>query len=707
MTTSKISLRAMLSAGFSLQLAAIACVAAVTQGPRPPSASTANRNGASVQLSGDARILHALNRLTFGPRPGDVAAVKAMGLNKWIEQQLNPEKIDDSALNARLAMYPAMQMSLPQLMEQLPPPPVIRQVINGRIPVPQNSASQVVYQTQVALIEMREQARAERKLAQSAPAGQNNAQQAPPAVAQRVPASDPSVTDKEKQILADLQATSIVGLPPQQRMQKLIAMQPQQRIDFYRDLSLEDRIAFIRGLTPQQAQMFTGIMNPLRTVASQLLATKMLRVLDSNRQLQQVMVDFWFNHFNVDIRKSPLMPYYLTQYERQAIEPYAMGHFEDLLVATAHSPAMLVYLDNASSVGPHSIAAFNFERRVAMRNPQSRQPAPGLNENYGRELMELQTLGVNGGYTQQDVIEVAKAFTGWTVDRPLRGGGFIFNPRRHEPGTKYVLGHAIHEHGQAEGLEVLHILATSPATAHHISEELAERFVSDHPPQALVDRMAQTFLATHGDIRQVLRTMFASPEFWLTDTLNAKVKTPLEFVASAARAADTQMSQPLVLAVAVGRLGMPLYGCQPPTGYSTNADAWISSGALVERMNFAMAFANNRLPAVVNHWDALLGPDGATLRPSQKEAMLEARLLHGDVPAATHDAVLKELADSPNPPQPAPFPVALGGGGAYIVPAPQATPTPAATQPAPIAQLDRQAAAIAGLLIGSPGFQRR
>lgn len=700
-----------------------------------PTASTPStpRSPGSRQIEGDARIVHALERLTFGPRPGDISTVKAMGVEAWINQQLHPEKIDDSALEQQLKLYPAMQMTVKALMMQVPPPPLLRQIINGRAQMPQDETLQAVYQTQIAIIQMREQAQALKQAdstrnppqqlqaadtqgqmgTASAPAATPPNASANPLMAQQgqhVSPTDPSLEDKKQQILADLQATGIVNLPPKQRIAKVLAMQPLERISFYRDLSLEDRLAFIQGLTPQQAQLFSAMFAPLRTIASQLEATKMLRVVDSNRQLQEVMTDFWFNHFNVDIRKGPLMPYYLAEYENKVLRPNALGNFEDLLDAVARSRAMLLYLDNASSVGPHSLAAMQSQRGPGgyVRTQPKRVP-PGLNENYARELMELHTLGVNGGYTQQDVIEVARVFSGWTIEKPLQGGGFVFNPRRHEPGPKYVLGHTIDEHGEAEGLEVLHILATSPATAHHISEELAERFVSDKPSPALVNRMAQTFLVTHGDIRQVLRTMFFSPEFWAQSTWNAKVKTPLEFVASAARASDTQVEFPVVLALAVARLGMPLYACQPPTGYSMNADAWISSGSLVERMNFAMAFADNRLPGVVNHWNALLGPDAITLEPSQKESQLENILLHGDLSAKTHDAVLKDLVDAPVQTQPHPFP--LGGAmQGYIVPTAEQTNADANAEPTPFRQplpRDRQAALTAGLLIGSPDFQSR
>jgi len=683
------------------------------------------------QIAGDARIVHALDRLTFGPRPGDFAAVKAMGLEAWINQQLHPETIDDSALQTELQMYPAMHMSVEELLQQIPPPPVIRQVMMGRRTLPDDASIQAVYQTQIAQYQLRQDALAAQQNAQnatataSAPASNEATEHDALAQQQgkRVQPTDPGLDDKKQQILADLQATSIANLPPNERMSKLLAMQPVERISFNRDLTLEDRLAFVEGLTPQQSQLFSSMFAPVQTVASQLLQTKMLYVTTSNRQLQEVMTDFWLNHFNVDIRKNAVMPYYLTEYESKALRPNALGNFEDLLVATARSRAMLVYLDNTSNVGPHSIAAMRAQRADSRQadaqqvgtgaagTPRKRAP-PGLNENYARELMELHTLGVNGGYTQQDVIEVAKVFSGWTIDRPLQGGGFIFNANRHEPGTKVVLGHIINEHGEAEGLEVLHILANSPATAHHISEELAQRFVSDNPPPALVNRMAQTFLATHGDIRSVLQTLFFSPEFWSVQTLNAKVKTPLAYVASAVRASKADVHYPIALAFAVARLGMPLYACQPPTGYSVQNGAWVGAGSLVERMNFALAFADNRLPGVVNHWDALLGPDATALPTSRKTFMLEQDLLHGDISAQTKDAVLKGLVDAPAQ-QPHSFP--LGGGMArgYIVPTNEPATTSSSVgenhslsnprrQPLP---RDSQAAQAAGLLIGSPDFQ--
>src|SRR5581483_7000772 len=267
----------------------------------------------------------------------------------------------------------------------------------------------------------------------------------------------------------------------------------------------------------------------------------------------------------------------------------------------------------------------------------------GLNENYGRELMELHTLGVSGGYTQKDVTEVARVLTGWTIEQPNKGGEFKFEERMHEPGTKIVLGHKIKPKGEGEGREVLHILAHHPSTAKFISTKLATRFVSDNPPTALIDRMAETFRKKNGDIREVLRTMFASPEFWAADSYRAKVKTPLEFVVSAARAtgADVQDATPLIRTL--NSMGMQPYGMQPPTGYSMKADAWVNSAALLARMNFALALSNGKLKGVTFDPKSLMpaAPPDAT----GTLGLLETELAGGDVSQQTHDTIVKQLND--------------------------------------------------------------
>jgi len=403
----------------------------------------------------------------------------------------------------------------------------------------------------------------------------------------------------------------------------------------------------------------------------------------------------------------------LTAYERDVIRPHALGKFKDLVDATAKSPAMLFYLDNWLSVGPHSDVAVGRPPRGAYRpvyrgpfgipvyrpprpqnpNAQKKNKREGLNENYARELMELHTLSVNGGYTQKDVTEVAKVFTGWTIKQPRQGGGFEFNERLHEPGPKYVLGKVIKEHGEKEGEQVLEMLAKSPKTAHFISLKLAQRFVSDDPPPALVDRMAATFLKKDGDIREVLRTLFQSPEFWSPEAYRAKVKTPLEFVVSAVRASGADVENAMLLVQNLNRMGMPLYGAQPPTGYSMKAETWVNSAALLSRMNFALALGTGRIRGLSFDPSHIL-PDGKA--PQDRTgalAALEASLLAGDVSKNTHDTILKQMED----PQ-------VTGMRLDDAP-PQQTKGGFAGGPVPARPPN--VGVLAGLLMGSPEFQRR
>ncbi len=305
--------------------------------------------------------------------------------------------------------------------------------------------------------------------------------------------------------------------------------------------------------------------------------------------------------------------------------------------------------------------------------------------------MELHTLGVNGGYTQNDVTEVARVLTGWTIDQPQKGGSFKFEERMHEPGTKVVLGHKIKEHGEKEGLEVLHLLAHHPATAHFICTKLATRFVSDNPPPALVEAMAQTFLKKDGDIREVLKTMFHSPEFWSGETYRAKLKTPLEFVVSAVRATGGDVSDAMPLARQLNTLGMALYGMQPPTGYPMKSDAWVNSSALLGRMNFSLALMAGRIKGVQVDADRLVNPapanapPAASPDPQQALALLETSLLAGNVSKQTHDAIVKEI-ENPGTGQPA-----------------VKTPVRNNEKAVPASSTGT----IAGLILGSPEFQRR
>ena len=430
-----------------------------------------------------------------------------------------------------------------------------------------------------------------------------------------------------------------------------------------------------------------------RSVMVELSEQKLLRAAYSERQLNEVMVDFWFNHFNVFAGKGATR-IYVTEYERDAIRPHVLGKFKDLLLATAKSPAMLFFLDNWESTAPDGAPtsqpqadsmgrrpgapdgprrqALGFRRpppNVAPPQVAKKQAPRGINENYGRELMELHTLGVDGGYTQADVKDVARAFTGWTIQTPRLGGSFRFNARMHDDGPKLVLGHAIAAGGgERDGEQVLDILAHHPSTAKFISTKLARRFVSDNPPQALVDRAAKRFIETDGDIREVVRTIVTSPEFFAADAVRAKVKTPFEFVVSAVRATGTQAPTGLALSAATRDLGMPLYMCQPPTGYADRADAWVNTGSLLNRMNFAVALTGNQDTTAGRARSARRGIGGA--RGDLGESPAD--------PSAARDALVSGV---------------LGG---------ELSPSTAAI----VAKAEQAPQAIA-LVLGSPEFQRR
>ena len=684
-------------------------------------------------LTEEERATQALNRLTFGPRPGDLERIQAIGVKKWVEMQLNPEQVDDSLLDARLQSFPAIHLSQQDLLQAFPSPAMIRAVADGKAALPTDRVEHAIYQNQVFAYEEKRQKQAQEAARQpgtepTATAGTNAA--APPGVAEGTAesaqenakaaasesvmadamaledvASSPSITVHEQKLYADLDSTRIVNLSPDQRLDRLVSMKPGQLRGFMKSLTPEERAQLTVGMTPQEKETVVALINPRLLVAGELLQTRLLTDIYSQRQLQAVMTDFWLNHFNVYLKKGQFAPWYLVDYQQNVIAPRAMGKFEDLLVATAKSPAMLFYLDNHSSIGPHSLAA---ER--AQANPAAKNRDLGLNENYARELMELHTLGVDGGYTQKDVTEVAKVFTGWTIEDPRKGAGFTFNERRHEPGPKFVLGQTIQENGEQEGLAVLHQLASSPATAHHLSQQLAERFVSDTPPPSLVDRMAKTYLHSDGDIRQVLRTMFTSPEFWSREAYRAKVKTPEEFVLSAVRATGGEVQRPAIVLNAMNQLGMPFFGCQTPNGYSWTAAAWVNSGDLLTRINIALALAGHKLGTATD-LDALMkikGPDAATA--AQKETRLEAVFLDGQLNPQARQTVLQqadELAGQgpialpgSEPPKPgAKQAGAMPVRAAFVQVMDLATPIPA---PA-----DKQAALVAGLLLGSPDFQKR
>jgi len=623
------------------------------------------------------RAVHALNRLTFGPRPGDVERVASMGVDDWINQQLHPERIDDSALDARLQPLRTLRMDTREMVEDFPPQQVIKAVAEYRQTMPSDPERRAVYEAQVE----RYNQRLERKqdaTATDAAANKNGGQASAD--------EDAAARQREDRLYADLKAEQLIPLPADERMKAILSMSTEDQIALGPALRDNKRDQLMQGLTAKQQEMLLAINNPQQVVSEELVEGKLLRDIYSERQLLEVMTDFWFNHFNVFIGKGADR-YMLTSYERDVIRPHALGKFEDLLVATSHSPAMLFYLDNWLSVGPDSDFALGIPKRPGNANWRypMRQPPPrpranrsGLNENYGRELMELHTLSVNGGYTQRDVTEVARVFTGWTLKEPREGGGFFFDERKHEPGDKTVLGHRIKPKGEKEGLEVLHLLAHNPSTAKFICTKLATRFVSDDPPPALVDRMTKTFLKKDGDIREVLKAMFDSPEFWARDVYRAKVKTPLEFVVSSVRASGADVSDALPLARQLQNMGMQLYGAQPPTGYSMKADAWVNSSALLGRMNFALALTSGRLKGVQVNNSIMLGNASASSDPQQTLAALESTLLVGGVSKQTNDTIAARLQD------------------------------PKITQ----RRLDDPAGPpnvgiISGLLLGSPEFQRR
>jgi uncharacterized protein (DUF1800 family) len=439
-------------------------------------------SAASSRPTDDKAILHVLNRIGFGPRAGDVENVRAIGIERYIDAQLRPERIADAGMAPRLAGLTTIGMSAEELSERYERPMM--------------------------------DARRERRLK---PKGDE-----PDAAAPKT--RDPIVREANS-VLADL------------------------------------------------------------------AAQKVLRAVYSERQLQEVLTDFWFNHFNVDARNNRER-FLLTEYERDVIRPRVLGSFRELLGATAKSPAMLFYLDNWMSAGPNAPQTGMGD---GGRPFQGRLNAPrGLNENYARELMELHTLGVDGGYTQKDVTEVARALTGWTMVPPRQGSGFRFDPRMHDNGQKAVLGHVIKAGGgESDGEQVLDILAAHPSTARFIATKLARRLVSDTPPPALVDRAARRFTETRGDLREVTRAIVTSPEFLSSDAYSAKVKTPFEFVVSALRTAGTDISDARPILRQLQALGMPLYMCQPPTGYKDTADAWVSTGAIVSRLNYALSLARN------------------------------------------------------------------------------------------------------------------
>ena len=587
------------------------------------------------RLSQDRQIIHALNRLTFGPRPGDIDEVRRLGLAKWIELQLHPEQIPQNpGMDAKLKPLETLRMDLPEIVKEYTPAqqPV---VMAGMVGVNSLLSLQDMNKVRTGTAEQRKAILA---------------------------SLDP---EKRRQVLLQLPPQNLEDLPEykteadEARRMQQEAVQKENRLrnPQLQDLLNPDQMTVARSgnkeqltalfayLDPDKRRVVAGLLPPQslaafpelrregqfrrapRQVASEdLKEAKVFRALYSNRQLEEVLVDFWFNHFNVDQAKNVpqvqnLVHLLIGSYERDAIRPYVLGHFKDLLLATARHPAMLYYLDNWQSMAPggFEVGPFAPQRGNVNGVPNSIIPSPlsrqahGLNENYGREVMELHTLGVKGGYTQDDVIAVARCFTGWTVRDPANPE-FVFAPFMHDFGEKIVLGHKIAAGGgEQDGIQVIDILAHHPSSAKFISRELAQRFVADDPPQALVDRMAQTFTKTDGDLRAVLKTMFSSQEFFSEGAWQAKVKSPFEMVVSAVRAIGGEALDTFALVQKIADMGEPLYNKLEPNGYPNTGEIWLSTAGIMGRMNFSAALASGLVPGVILDPSRLASQDGPAI----------------------------------------------------------------------------------------------
>src|SRR5215831_5272774 len=399
----------------------------------------------------------------------------------------------------------------------------------------------------------------------------------------------------------------------------------------------------VLGDYPEMRRMSEMSRQPRAVVLEDLSEAKLFRAIYSNRQLEEVLTDFWFNHFNVFEAKGPQFRAMLANYEDKAIRPNVLGKFKDLLLAVAHHPAMLYYLDNWESMSSDVFQVGPFAQGVAGNGPPffARQ-AHGLNENYGRELMELHTLGVNGGYTQQDVINVARCFTGWTIRQVNQKPEFAFAAFMHDTGEKTVLGHKIPAGGgEQDGLQVIDILVHHPAAARFISTKLARRFVADDPPPELIERMARTFLKMDGDLRAVMETMLTSRDFFSQGALQSKVKSPLEMVVSAVRALDANTPDTFTLAQKVADMGEPLYAKEPPTGYKDTTEAWLSTANVMARIGFANSLAERQIPGVSVDLSRFAGKD---------TAQIARELLNREPSQATLAAIEKGLEGrQPNP----------------------------------------------------------
>lgn len=580
---------------------ALASVALLPSHAQAQKASTGAMNspakptsaGWDIQLQGEQKAAHILNRLAFGARPGDIAAIQRIGFERWIQAQLRPENIDDNALESKLANLKYLNAN----------PALIQLAYEGD----NGMLARFIKQRADSMKEKGRNNRQVARLNQPLAAANNPAMEQPQAAIQPVARQELVVKLNQKQE-ATLREFDEAGMLPGESMR----------------------------------------------VVGELSTAKIIRAVESNRQLQEVLVDFWSNHFNVDVRKNAVRALKI-QDDRAVIRPHIFGSFREILGASAKSPAMLVYLDNARSTA-----------ETTMRNGNKRG---GLNENYARELMELHTLGVDGGYSQKDVTEVARCLTGWSVDnRSVDGPRFQFRPLMHDRGEKTVLGRTFPAGGgQQEGEAVLDMLAAHPSTAKFIARKLCIRFVSDTPPAQLVERVAQSFTKSNGNLATVYQTLFTSPEFTSKAAYRSKIKSPFEYTVSAVRALDGTVVTPgdalprdrqrlvqtgavsarennrgnngpnKLLAVEIASMGQPLFACQPPTGYSEISTEWVSSSALVARLNFAISLTSGRVS------DILLNRN--TFAPTSTDDLVK-QLLNGDISPETRQTILKESASA-------------------------------------------------------------
>jgi uncharacterized protein (DUF1800 family) len=643
--------------------------AAKTFSAKPP-ARTPTKPAALTPLNPRERVVQLLDRFTFGPRPGEVDRVLAEGTDKWLDQQMKPGSIPDAALAKRLSDLPTLSMTSQQALAIFPDRPQIGQVADGKAPYPNDLLLKAIYEVQVAKV----YAERDKKKADGS----------------TTPPLQPTDERKTAQRKLDQAAAArifgdIFSLPKNQRMNAIIALPIPDRIVLTAggNLSGDQHNFLFADFTPREREAFQAMSAQVSSsgnIANELAQGRVLHDILSERQLEAVMTAFWFNHFNIFAPKDSDQ-WYTTSYERDVIRAHALGSFRDLLLATAQSPAMMVYLDNWLSIGPDSPA-----NGVNPQNPKSKKGNKGLNENYGREVMELHTVGVNGGYSQADVTSLAAILTGWGVSSPNDAGLFTFDPKRHQPGSKLWYGYLIDDDGNVtkldphqpqsatafngsdtpatpdsikQGIAALNILANAPQTAHFISYQLAQYFVADTPPPALVDRLAKVYMDSHGDIKTILRALIASPEFNSRQYFHNKVKTPEEFVASTFRATATDPQNPGALANQLNTMGMPLFKALPPTGYYLTADKWMNSTALVDRLNFAYQLTNSKFANQKFDAPRLLSVGLLTSKPEVSTdgsqfalRVLEETMIGTPVSAQTNQLINKQLDQQP--PNPAP-----------------------------------------------------